>query len=233
MKNGKTMRILIVDDEQSLLDQLKRTLEGLRYMVETALDGEEALNKLFETPFDLIILDIMMPKQDGLSVLREIRQAGITTPVLMLTARGGSGDKVKGLDLGADDYLAKPFSLDELLARVRALFRRSGSQADAVLQVKDLRLDTISREVTKGGKPVDLTAREFSILEFLLYNKDRAVSRFNLAEHVWGDAFDPFSMSNFMDVHIKNLRHKIGDFGHGTIIRTIRGVGYIIKDDAQ
>ncbi len=227
------MRILIVDDEQSLLNQLKRTLEGLRYMVETALDGEDALDKLFDTPYDLIILDIMLPKQDGLSVLREIRQADITTPVLMLTARGESGDKVKGLDLGADDYLAKPFSLDELLARIRALFRRSGSQADAVLQAKGLRLDTISREVTKDGNPVDLTAREFSILEFLLYNKNRAVSRFNLAEHVWGDAFDPFSMSNFMDVHIKNLRHKIGDFGHGTIIRTIRGVGYIIKDEAQ
>ena len=135
----------------------------------------------------------------------------MTTPVLMLTARGEIGDKIKGLDLGADDYLAKPFSLDELLARVRALFRRSGGQADSVLQVKDLRLDTVSREVTKGGKSVELTAREFSILEFLFYNKNRAVSRFSLAEHVWGDAFDPFSMSNFMDVHIKNLRRKIGD----------------------
>jgi DNA-binding response OmpR family regulator len=227
------MKILIVDDEQSLLDQLKRALEGQRYMVETAMDGEEALDKLFETPFDLIILDIMLPKRDGLSVLREIRKDGMTTPVLMLTARGEIGDKIKGLDLGADDYLPKPFSLDELLARARALFRRSGGQADSVLQDKDLRLDTVSREVTKGGRPLELTAREFSILEFLLYNKNRAVSRFSLAEHVWGDAFDPFSMSNFMDVHIKNLRRKIGDAGHGTIIRTIRGVGYIIKDEAE
>lgn len=181
----------------------------------------------------MIILDIMLPKQDGLSVLREIRQAGITTPVLMLTAGGEIDDKIKGLDLGADDYLAKPFSLDELLARVRALFRRSGGQADSVLRVKDLLLDTVSREVTKGGKPVELTAREFSILEFLLYNKNRAVSRFSLAEHVWGDDFDPFSMSNFMDVHIKNLRQKIGDSGQGRIIRTIRGVGYIIGDTEQ
>jgi DNA-binding response OmpR family regulator len=227
------MRILVVDDEQSLLDQLKRALEGQRYMVETAMDGEEALDKLFETPFDLIILDIMLPKRDGLSVLREIRQAGMTTPVLMLTARGEIDDKIKGLDLGADDYLPKPFSLDELLARARALFRRSGGQVDSVLQVKDLRLDTVSREVTKGGRPLELTAREFSILEFLLYNKNRAVSRFSLAEHVWGDDFDPFSMSNFMDVHIKNLRRKIGDSGHGTIIRTIRGVGYIIKDETE
>jgi DNA-binding response OmpR family regulator len=227
------MRILIVDDEKTLLDQLKRALEDLRYMVETALDGQEALDKLFETPYDLIILDIMLPKKDGLSVLREIRQADMATPVLMLTARGEIGDKIKGLDLGADDYLAKPFSLDELLARIRALFRRSGGQADSVLQVKDLRLDTVSREVTKGGQSVELTAREFSILEFLFYNKNRAVSRFSLAEHVWGDAFDPFSMSNFMDVHIKNLRRKIGDPGHGTIIRTIRGFGYIIKDEAE
>lgn len=225
------MKILIVDDEQTLLDQLKCAFEGQRYMVETALDGEAALDKLFDVPFDLIVLDIMLPKQDGLSVLREIRQAGMTTPVLMLTAKVESNDKIKGLDLGADDYLAKPFSLDELLARIRALLRRSGGQTDSVLHIKDLQLDTVSRQVTKGGKPVELTAREFSILEFLLYNKNRAVTRFNLTEHVWGDAFDPFTMSNFMDVHIKNLRHKIGDSGHGKIIQTIRGVGYIIKSE--
>ena len=224
------MRILIVDDEYSLLQQLQQILESQRYIVETAMDGEEALDKLFETPFDLIILDIMMPKIDGLTVLEQAREAGIDTPVLILTAKGDVEDRVKGLDIGADDYLSKPFSLDELLARVRALLRRSGSQSEPVLQVLDLQLDTISRKVTKGGNPVELTPREFSILEFLLYNKNRAVSRFSLAEHVWGDDFDPFSMSNFMDVHMKNLRRKIGDSGHGKIIRTIRGVGYIIKD---
>jgi DNA-binding response OmpR family regulator len=119
------------------------------------------------------------------------------------------------------------------LARLRALLRRSASKSEPVLQVLDLQLDTVSRKVTKGGKPVELTPREFSLLEFLLYNKNRAVSRFSLAEHVWGDDFDPFSMSNFMDVHIKNLRHKIGDSGHGKIIRTIRGVGYIIRESEQ
>lgn len=227
------MRILIVDDEQTLLDQLKHALENQRYIVETALDGEEASNKLFDTPFDLIILDIMLPKQDGLSVLQEIRKAGILTPVLMLTARGKIEDRIKGLDLGADDYLAKPFSLDELLARIRALFRRYGGQADSILQVMDLQLNTVSREVTLGSKLVELTAREFSILEFLLYNKNRVVTRFNLAEHVWGEAFDPFSMSNFMNVHMKNLRRKIGDSGPGNIIRTIRGIGYIIKDEVE
>jgi DNA-binding response OmpR family regulator len=232
--DGGTVKILVVDDEKTLLDQLKKALERQRYLVETALEGEEALDKLFDNPVDLVILDIMLPKRDGLSVLREIRRAGTTTPVLMLTARGEIDDRIQGLDLGADDYLAKPFSLDELMARVRALLRRSGGQASAVLQVGDLLLDTVSREVHKGENLVELTAREFAILEFLLYNKNRVVSRFNLAEHVWGDAFDPFSMSNFMDVHIKNLRRKIGDAAvQSTLIRTIRGVGYMIKDQVE
>jgi DNA-binding response OmpR family regulator len=233
MVESVAMRILIVDDEQILLDQIRNALEAQRYQVETALDGEEGLDKLFENPVDLVILDIMLPKQDGLAVLRELRSAGLKIPVLMLTARGAIEDKIKGLDLGADDYLAKPFSLDELIARIRALLRRSGGQTESMLQVKDLRLDTVTREVTRGGEPVDLTARDFSILEFLLYNKNRAISRFSLTEHVWGDAFDPFSMSNFMDVHIKNLRKKIGDSGHGNLIQTLRGIGYIIKDDRE
>lgn len=224
------MRILIVDDDGALLEQLERILTSQRYIVETATDGEKALDKLLDTPFDAIVLDIMMPRIDGLSVLKEARKGGIVSPVLMLTAKGDVQDRVKGLDLGADDYLAKPFSLDEFLARVRALLRRSGGQCEALLQVQDLELDTISRNVTRDGKPVDLTPREFSILEFLLHNKNRAVSRFSLAEHVWGDDFDPFSMSNFMDVHIKNLRQKIGDSRRSEIIRTIRGVGYIIGD---
>jgi len=227
------VRILIADDDYSLLEQLQQILTSQRYIVETAVDGEKALDKLFETPFDLIVLDIMMPKIDGLTVLEDARKAGINTPVLMLTAKGDVANRVRGLDLGADDYLAKPFSSDELLARVRALLRRSGGQCESALQVQDLELDTVSRKVTRGGKPVELTPREFSILEFLLHNKNRAVSRFSLAEHVWGDDFDPFSMSNFMDVHIKNLRQKIGDSGQVNIVRTIRGVGYIIGDTEQ
>ena len=227
---GAVVKILIVDDECSLLEQLQKILEQQRYIVETATDGESALDKLFDTPFDAVILDIMMPKTDGLAVLEQARKGGIDTPVLLLTAKGAVEDRVKGLDLGADDYLAKPFSTEELLARLRALFRRSGTQSNPVLQILDLQLDTVSRKVTRGTNPVELTPREFSILEFLLYNKNRSVSRFSLAEHVWGDDFDPFSMSNFMDVHIKNLRHKIGDAGHDKIIRTIRGVGYIIRD---
>jgi DNA-binding response OmpR family regulator len=227
------MRLLVVDDDDSLLKQIGQVLTGQRYIIETATNGEEALDKLFDAPFDAIILDIMMPKIDGLTVLEQARKARIDVPVLMLTAKGEVADRVKGLDLGADDYLAKPFSLDELLARVRALLRRVVGQRESVLQVQDLKLDTVSRKVTRSEKPIELTPREFSILEFLLHNKNRAVSRFSLAEHVWGDDFDPFSMSNFMDVHIKNLRQKIGDSGQGRIIRTIRGVGYIIGDTEQ
>lgn len=227
------MRILIVDDEKELAQQIKQALEEQRYTAETASDGEEALNRLFDVQFDLVVLDIMLPLRDGLSVLKEMRKAGIKTPVLMLTARDSTVDKISGLDLGADDYLTKPFYTDELMARVRALFRRSGNQADSVIQSGGLRLDTVSREVTLNGAPVELTAREFSILEFLLYNRNRAVSRFSLAEHVWGDDFDPFSMSNYIDVHMKNLRRKLGDSAQGSVIRTIRGMGYIIRDEQE
>jgi DNA-binding response OmpR family regulator len=173
----------------------------------------------------------MLPKTDGLTVLREMRAGGIRTPVLMLTARGAVEDKVKGLDYGADDYLAKPFAMAELMARIRTLFRRSGEQLNAVLTVRDIALDTKTREVCRQDRIIELTPKEFSILEFLLYNKNRAVSRFTLAEHVWGDAFDPFTMSNFIDVHLKNLRRKIGDTAGNKIIRTIRGIGFIIEDD--
>jgi DNA-binding response OmpR family regulator len=225
------LKILIVDDDCALLEQLRQTFTSRRYIVETAEDGEKALDKLCDNPFDAIVLDIMMPNMDGLAFLKNARKIGIDTPVLMLTAKGDVTDRVRGLDLGADDYLAKPFSLDELLARVRALLRRSGGQSESVLQVHDLQLDTAGRNVTRGGKPVELTPREFSILEFLLHHKNRAVSRFSLAEHVWGDDFDPFSMSNFMDVHIKNLRQKIGDSAQSRIVETIRGVGYIIREN--
>lgn len=224
------MRILLVDDETDIRDQLGAMLTGQKYIVDTAADGEDALNRIFDQPFDLIILDIMLPKKDGLSVLMEIRGARIRTPVLMLTAMSAIDDKIKGLDHGADDYLPKPFSAAELLARVRALLRRASEHASPALEISSIRLDTITREVTAGGNAVDLTPKEFAILEFLLYNKNRTVSRFSLAEHVWGDDFDPFTMSNYIDVHIKNLRRKIGDAGGG-IVRTIRGVGYIIKEE--
>jgi DNA-binding response OmpR family regulator len=232
-KEITAMRILIVDDDFSLLEQLRQILTNQRYIVETAENGKIALSKLSNAPFDAIVLDIMMPDVSGLTVIECARKNGIDTPILLLTAKGDVEDRIRGLDFGADDYIAKPFSLDELLARLRALLRRSGGQCESILHVQDIELDTVSRKVTQGGKNVDLTPREFAILEFLLHNKNRVVSRFNLAEHVWGDDFDPFSMSNFMDVHIKNLRQKIGDSGQGRIIRTIRAIGYMIGDIEQ
>jgi len=224
------MRILIVDDEPELLRQLGRVFVEQHYTVDTAADGEAALEKIFTTPYDLILLDVMLPEADGLAVLREIRREKIGTPVLMLTAKAELDDRISGLDLGADDYLTKPFSVAELLARSRALLRRATEHGAAILQAGALRLDTISRRVNRDGVPVVLTPKEFSILEFLLYNRNRVISRFDLAEHVWGDAFDPFSMSNSIDVHVKNLRKKIGDAGG--MIETVRGIGYVIRSVA-
>jgi DNA-binding response OmpR family regulator len=227
------MKILVVDDEPDLLEQLRETLTSQKYNVDTADDGESALDKLFDNLYDLIILDIMLPKVDGLAILREIRKAKIDTPVLMLTAKGAIEDKIKGLDYGADDYLAKPFAIAELMARIRSLLRRTSDHRDPLLTISDVSLNTKTRQVSKKGITVELTPKEFSILEFLLYNQNRVVSRFTLAEHVWGDEFDPFTMSNFIDVHIKNLRRKIGDSDKKKIIRTIRGIGFIIEDEQE
>lgn len=225
------MRILVVDDDLGLREQLKKSLIRERYDLDTAADGEEALDKLFGNSYDLVVLDIMLPKRDGLEVLKEMRIADIDTPVIMLTARGSVDDRIKGLDTGADDYLPKPFALEELVARIRSLFRRAGDQTNAFLSVRGLTLNAISREIHFGSELLMLTPKEFSIIEFLLYNKNRLITRFNLAEHVWGDAYDPFTMSNFIDVHMKNLRRKLKDVCCPEIIETVRGVGFIIKDD--
>ncbi len=224
------MRILIVDDEPALCAQIAHTLRQQRYTVETAGDGAAALERICTEPYDLIVLDIMLPEKDGFQVLEELRAEGVRVPVLMLTARGEVENRIKGLDLGADDYLHKPFSMAELLARIRALLRRSHEQSSPYLVVGDIRLDTNTRTVTRNNEPVPLTPKEFSVFEFLLYNRNRAISRFNLAEHVWGDAFDPFTMSNNIDVHIRNLRKKIDDQA-GRIVVTVRGVGYMVRGD--
>ncbi len=227
------LKILIVDDDHLLREQVRQILTRQHYIVETAADGQEALDKLFETAFDAVILDIMMPKIDGLTVLKKARKAGYETPVILITARCDVKDRLKGLDFGADDYLAKPFSLVELLARVRALLGRSEGCCEAVLQIQDLVLDTINHRVTRGGESVRLNSKEYAILEFLLNNQNRVVARFSLLRHIWGDDVDPYSMPGFMDAHIKNLRHKIGDSASGDIIRTIPGVGYIVGCAAQ
>ncbi len=221
------MHILVVEDEPELLEKLVSVLNSEQYTTETASDGEEALDKIWNETHDLILLDIMLPRLSGLEVLKEIRNAGIVTPVLMLSAKGDVVDKVLGLNLGADDYLPKPFSLAELLARVRALLRR-GAETNPVIESGGISLNTVSRVVLKDGAPVSLTTKEFAILEFLLHNRGRAISRFVLAEHVWGDNFDSFSMSNFVDVHIKNLRKKMKTDDDRQLIKTVRGFGYII-----
>ncbi|NTW88424.1 MAG: response regulator transcription factor [Desulfobulbaceae bacterium] len=226
------MNILIIDDEPDLLEKIETLLLSEQYTVSTSADGNDGLQKILNNIYDLILLDIMLPGVNGLDILTEIRAAGILTPVLMLTARGDIDDKVTGLNLGADDYLAKPFSVAELLARVRALIRR-GNTGNPVIEAGDVRLNTISREVTKSGEFLTLTTKEFAILEFLLHNRGRAISRFSLAEHVWGDNFDPFSMSNFIDVHVSNLRKKLKSQGCEQIIRSIRGVGYLIERDGK
>jgi DNA-binding response OmpR family regulator len=226
------MNILIIDDERELLEKLNSVLTHEHYTVETASDGMEGMEKVWNDNYDLILLDIMLPGMNGLEVLSEIRAAGILTPVLMLTAKGDIKDKIAGLNLGADDYLAKPFSLGELLARIRALLRR-GNTGIPLMEVGGVCLNTVSREVTKDGEPLTLTAKEFALLEFLLHNRGRAVSRFTLAEHVWGDNFDPFRMSNFIDVHMKNLRKKLNFPEQESAIKSIRGFGYLIEKEEK
>ncbi len=225
------MNILIIDDEPYLLEKLVSVLTSEHYTVETANDGSAGLEKIWNDTYDLILLDIMLPGMSGLEILSEIRAAGISTPVLMLTAKGDIEDKVTGLNLGADDYLAKPFSLAELLARVRALMRR-GISGSPVIEAGDIRLDTVKREVRRDGEMLVLTTKEFALLEFLLHNRGRAISRFTLAEHVWGDNFDPFNMSNFIDVHMSNLRKKLKSPDRKPLIRTIRGFGYLIERES-
>jgi len=226
------MRILIVDDEPELVRQIRQILVKERYTVDVAYDGDEALEKIFVESYDLILLDIMLPKRDGFSIIHEIREKHNSTPVLMLTAKSTIDDKVLGLDLGADDYLTKPFSVGELLARIRVLLRRNNEHISSILQIGSVTINTASRETFMDGQLLSLTPKEFLILEFLLYNKNRAVSRFNIAEHVWGEEFDTYTMSNSLDAHIKNLRKKINDF-KGHVIKTVRGVGYMIKDDIE
>jgi len=224
------MRVLVVEDEPGIADFLTRGLSEAGYSVDTARDGEEALHWPGVAEFDVIVLDVMLPCLNGIEVCRTLRDRGDRTPILMLTARDAIEDRVAGLDSGADDYLVKPFAFAELLARVRALSRREPALLGATLQVADLSLDTVTRRVTRGGAEVELTAKEFALLEYLMRNPDRVLSRTVIAEHVWNYDFD--NVTNVIDVHVKNLRKKIDGGAAAQLIQTVRGAGYRISTRA-
>ena len=222
------MRILLVEDDARVASFIRRGLREEHYTVDIAKDGEGALFLAQTGEYDLLILDLMLPKRGGLDVLRTLRKERSAVPVLILTDRDDLADKVEGLDAGADDYLTKPFRFDELLARVRALLRRRGDLVPTVLRAGDLELDALHHRVTRGGKPLDLTNREYALLEFLLRHANQVVSRTMLAEHVWEHDFDP--LSNVIDVHIARLRRKIDEECSLKLLHTIRGSGYVLKD---
>ena len=220
------MRVLLVEDESRVAGFIARGLREQTYAVDIATDGEQALYQASVNEYDIVILDVMLPVKDGHTVCRELRAAGFRAPILMLTARGSVDDRVAGLDSGADDYLAKPFDFKELLARMRALLRRSVGLRPRVVHVADLILDTGGHSVTRAGKDIQLTAKEYALLEYLVLNAGRVVGREQIAEHVWDESFDPFT--NVIDVYIKRLRSKL-DTGYARrLIHTRRGEGYIL-----
>ena len=220
------MRILLVEDESRVAGFIAKGLREQAYAVDIARDGEQALYRAAVEEYDLVILDVLIPIKDGHAVCRELRGSGFRTPILMLTARDAVDDRVAGLDSGADDYLTKPFDFKELLARLRALLRRSTSLRPPVASMADLTLDTASHAVTRAGKSLTLTAKEYALLEFLVLNEGRVVGREQIAQHVWDESFDPFS--NIIDVYVKRLRDKLDTGYSRRLIHTRRGEGYIM-----
>ena len=224
------MRILVVEDEKKINDVIVKTLKKEKYGVDSCFDGEEALDYIFSVEYDIILLDIMLPKKDGFEVLKSMRKKGIKTPVLFLTARDQIEDRVRGLDLGADDYLVKPFAFEELLARIRVVLRKnsiSGEDSGNVLKIANLTVDCNKHEVFRDDVSIKLSAKEFSILEYMMRNKGRVVSKEKIEEHVWD--FDYEGGSNIVEVYIKFLRKKIDNDFSPKLIHTIRRVGYVLK----
>ena len=219
------MRFLVVEDERRIADFLSRGLESAGYAVDVAGDGNTAIEMVHQTEYDLVILDMMLPDMDGLQVLQKIRNRKSSPPVLILSARGAVDDRVKGLELGADDYLVKPFAFVELLARVRVLLRR-GQPTPERLQVGDLVLDCIRRKVTRNNDAIELAPKEFSILEYMMRNRGRPLSRTMIVEHVWDMDYD--GLTNIVDVYIRHLRSKIDDKWPQKLIHTVRGIGYML-----
>lgn len=224
------MKILVVEDEERVAQFIQKGLKEEGHAVDVSYDGEDGGFLAEVNDYDLILLDVMLPKKNGISVCREIRARGVVTPVLMLTARDSVEDRVRGLDAGADDYLVKPFAFEELLARVRALLRRRADSKTPTLQLADLELDPITRLVTRAGKPIRLTTKEYSLLEYLLRNADKVLSRTLIGEHVWDMNFDP--ESNVIDVYISHLRNKIDKGYDLPLLHTMRGQGYLLSVDS-
>ncbi len=224
------MRVLVVEDEARIADFIQRGLTESGYAVDVASDGEEALDWATAADFDIIVLDVMLPVRDGREVCRELRRKDIKTPVLMLTARDAIEDRVSGLDSGADDYLVKPFAFSELLARLRALTRRPPQLVGTTVHIGDISLDTNTHEVSRGGVPVPLTTKEYTLLEYLMRHPHQVLTRTMIAEHVWN--YDMDNATNIIDVHIRNLRRKIDDPFTARLIQTVRGAGYRISDRA-
>jgi DNA-binding response OmpR family regulator len=225
------MRILLVEDERDAARMLSKGLREQTYAVDVAYDGEEALEKAGVNTYDLLVLDVMLPKLDGFEVCRQLREQGARVPILLLTARGGVTDRITGLDRGADDYLTKPFDFGELLARIRALLRRGTELKDAVLHVGDLSIDTRSHAVMRAGAQVSLTAKEYSLLEYLARRAGEVVGRSDISEHVWEEDYDPFS--NLIEVYIQRLRRKLEIQGTGPLLHTRRGEGYLLSSEQE
>ena len=224
------LKILLVEDEKELARELERLLSGEGYYVTVEHNGDSALDVILSENFDIIILDIMLPGLNGYEILEHIRKENIKTPVLMLTAKVDIEDRVKGLNLGADDYVIKPFSSMELLARIRAIFRRISNDTTNILNLGELSVNIETKETFINNQQVELTPKEFSILEFLILNKNKPISKYDIAEHVWGDSYDIISTSNFVEVHIKNIRKKFSKITNNQIIETERGFGYKISE---
>lgn len=223
------MRILIIEDEKKVSNFLRQALEEEQYAVDQAFNGEDGLDLAEVYKYDLIILDLMLPKKGGLTVIHELRSKGKKTPILVLTARDAVKDKVTVLDAGGDDYLTKPFSIEEFLARMRALMRRTSTEKVEVLKFGDISLNPIKHEVCKGTKKIELTNKEYALLEYFMRNPNRVLTRSMISEHVWNIDFD--TETNVIDVYITYLRNKIGRGGPCHLIQTIRGVGYMLQGD--
>ncbi len=222
-------RILVVEDEKKVASFIKRGLEEEEFQVDVAYDGEEGLHLAETNPYDLVLMDVMLPKMDGLSVIREMRKKEIITPVLCLTAKDAVEDIVSGLDSGSDDYLTKPFAFAELLARVRSLLRRGQKDRGADIHFADLRLDPVAHKVWRGDKEIELTAKEYALMEYFMRNPNQILTRTMIAEHVWDYTFDSFT--NIIDVYVNYLRKKVDRDYDKKLIHTVRGVGYVLKEE--